>query len=253
MRRDNALAAVLTCMACVGCRAVVLSGLDEAQAGEAVRALDAARIAAHAERETGAATSQAAFRVEVPQTELAQALSALQAAGLPRRAPSGLDTLEQGAGLITTPEEERGRLEAARAAELSRSLSRLPGVLDARVHVSQAAPRNALDREPAAAKAGVLLVRAHGAAPLPEDRVRALVAAGIPALSPEAVTILQVEAPVAASRPSAMVAVGPLSVSRGSAATLRAWLGAALVVNLLLAAALIAVVARKRAGLRSGS
>jgi type III secretion protein J len=256
MPRNDALASVLGCVACVaclGCRVVVLSDLDEAQAGEAVLALDAVHIAAYAARETGGDGSGPAFRVEVPRTDLAQALSALRAARLPREEPAGLDALERTAGLLATPEEELGRLEAARAAELSRSLSRLPGVLEARVHAARATSRSALDHEARPASAGVLLLRAHGAPPIAEDAVRALVAASLPDIRPEAVSVLQAEAPRVPARAGRMVAVGPLSVARESAGTLRAWLAGILLVNVLLATALIVAVARKRATERGHS
>lgn len=244
MRRGIALAAVVSCLG-LGCRAVVLTGLDEAQAGEAVAALDAARIAARAEREPGADGN--AFRLEVPEAEVARALAALHSAGLPRRAPVGLDALERGAGLVPTPEEERGRLATALAGELSRSLSRLPGIVEARVHVSPPAARTPLDQAPARPTAGVLLLRAHGAAPVPEKGVRELVAAALVGLRPEAVAIVQAEVPRTQARQPTVVAVGPISVARESAGPLRALLAGALLLHALLAAALIAVVARRRA------
>jgi type III secretion protein J len=244
MRRAIALAAVVGCLG-LGCRAVVLTGLDDAQAGEAVAALDAARIAARAEREPGA--DRDAFRLEVPQAEVARALAALHAARLPQRPAAGLDALERGAGLVPTPEQERGRLALALAGELSRSLSRLPGVVEARVHVSPPAARTALDRAPGEPTAGVLLLRAHGAAPVPEPAVRELVAAAIAGLRPEAVAIVQSEVPRARVLRPTVVAVGPISVARESAGPLRALLAGALLLHAVLAAALIAVVARRRA------
>lgn len=228
----------------LACRAPVLSGLAEAEANDVVVTLGAAQIAAQKERD--ATGGPHAFRVEVPAAEVARALQALQAAGLPRREPSGLDALERGAGLVATPEEERARLDAATAGELARSLMRLPGVRDARVHLTHPARPAALDQAVTAPKAAVLLLRSPDAPPVPEESVRALLAAAIADLAPEAVAVVQAEASRAPARASEVVAIGPISVPRGSAHTLRALLAAALVLHLLLAAALIAVVARGR-------
>ena len=244
-RAARSLAAAVV-LAAAGCRATVLRGLDEAQADQVVAALDAARVAATKARDASADDASAAYRVEVPAAEVSDALRALQARGLPRPAPSGLDALEQSLGLVATPEEERGRLARAAAGELARSLMRLPGVLDARVHLASSGPATALDRPAAPSTAGVLLLRAARSEAVDEARVRALVAASVPGLTPAAVTVMQSEAAPAAPSPPRMTAIGPFSVAAGSAPQLRAVLVAALLLNLVLAGLLIAAVVGKR-------
>ena len=178
-------------------------------------------------------------------TRASATVAAAAAAAAPE--PSGLAALEQNTGLVATPEEERARLDAATADELARTLMRLPGVRDARVHLTQSARRVALDAVVTPSKAAVLLLREPGAPPVPEAGVRALVAAAVASLPPEAVTVVQTEAARRPAPPaSQLVMVGPFSVQRSSAGALRAALVGGLVLHLVLAAALIAIVARGR-------
>jgi flagellar biosynthesis/type III secretory pathway M-ring protein FliF/YscJ len=86
---------------------------------------------------------------------------------------------------------------------------------------------------------------------VPEQAVRELVAASVTGLRPEAVAIVQAERPHMPAPQPGVVAVGPISVARESAGTLRAMLAAALLLHVLLAAGLIVVVARSRARWRA--
>ena len=227
-----------------GCRAAVLSELDERQANEVVVALDAARIAAHKERM--ASGGHDAFVVEVPSAEATAALRVLQAKHLPRSEPSGLEALDAQAGLVATPAEEQARWAAATAGELTRSLLRLPGVVDARVHLTPAASPRQLDDAPEAPKVGVLLLREASAPPTDERAIKALVAAAVPALAQERVTVVQLQARNEPSAERKASQVGPFSVQASSARALRATLGAAFALNLVLAVVLVVFVARLR-------
>jgi type III secretion protein J len=228
-----------------GCDSVVRGGLSEAQANQVLVALDQAAISGRKHTEPGAGDPR--FRVEVPAAELTAALRVLQEQNLPLPDPPAGDQLLQASGLIATPDEERARLAAATSNELARSLAHLAGVVDARVHLSLPRTLHVLDAQPETARAGILLVRAHGTPAIDEHAVRTLAAAAVNGLSADAIAIVQTEAPPQAPTIAATARIGPFSVRRESAPLLRAVLALALLLDIALAIALIWAVRRKRA------
>jgi type III secretion protein J len=228
----------------VGCQATLREGLSEEQANQIAVALDEAGIVSSKERAPGAQASS--FAVRVAQGDVAGALRALERADTPHSEPSGFNTLLAEPGLLMTPREERARWAAATSGELARSLGRLPGIVDARVHLALADAPVALDEAPAQPKASVLVRREAEAAPVPEAQVQALVAGGVEGLVPERVTVIQSSVPARARVTAGLVRVGPIEVTSRSVAALRAVLGTALALDVVLAAALIALVYRRR-------
>lgn len=241
MERWLAAAGVLWLVA--GCDAVVRSELSETQANQIVVALDRAAIAA---RKVAGGQGRS-YRVEVASSELNAALRVLDRNGLPAaEAPSTAELLRP-SGLVATPEEERARLSAASAGELARSLERIEGVANARVHLVLPSAARPLDAPVPPAQAAVLLVRRAGGPAIDEQAVRALVAAAVSGLTPNAVAIVQTQATPVTETAVSTVRVGPFSVRRESAPLLRGVLAATLVLDIALAAALIWTVRRKRA------
>ncbi len=163
-----------------------------------------------------------------------------------RTESSNFDNLQTEPRLLMTPREERTRWAAALSVELARSLERLPGVIDARVHLALPDAPLALDQPQPPGKAAVLLRREHGASPAAESHVRALVAGAVEGLAPNQVAVVQTSARAPSPAAPALVQLGPIEVTRRSSAALRAVLGSALALDLVLAVALIAVVYRRR-------
>jgi type III secretion protein J len=228
-----------------GCDSVVRGGLSEAQANQVLVALDQAAISGRKQPEPSAGAPR--YRVEVPSAELTAALRVLQERSLPVAEPPSSDQLLQPSGLIATPDEERARLAAATSNELARSLSRFAGVVDARVHLVLPSALHPLDAAPEPPRAAVLLVRAHATPAIDQRAARALVAAAVTGLPPDAIAIVQTEAPPQAPIVAATARIGPFSVRRESAPLLRAVLALALLLDIALAIALIWTVRRKRA------
>jgi len=170
----------------------------------------------------------------------------LEAQGLPRPVQPGFDELFRETGVLATPGEERARVIAASAGELSRSLEHLPGVVTARVHLAIPDSQTALDAKPVPMSAAVLLQRQSGLAPIAEGPVRELVASAIDGLDASRVTIVQVAARAAEDGPPSLARVGPFTVGAASATGLRSVLGGALALDLLLAVALITLVRQRR-------
>ena len=147
-----------------------------------------------------------------------------------------------GGGWVETPAEERARTATRLSRELSHSLALLPGVADARVHVTLAAGMRSVPETLARPAASVLLVRSNDA-PLgtgPEE----LVAGAVPGLTPSQVRIVETTRPQAPPRPK-LARLGPIVVAQSSLGTLRTWLGVALLVQIVLALAVLRPLASK--------
>jgi type III secretion protein J len=239
MRRLVALAVLaLVTVGAAGCGVGLLHGLDEAQANEVVAALDRAGIAA----DKAGDDAQGRWKVVVPRGEMARAVAVLEARSLPRRPVKGVaEAFADGAGgLFPSAAAERARLEASLAADLERTLERLPGVRTARVHLVLPPddPLRGDDAHPRPT-AAVLL---DAAAPIAagEAEVRRLVAGAVEGL--QAADVSVVVARGAADPPApALVGLGPLRVAAASRDLTVALGSAALVVVLALALAVVAL------------
>jgi type III secretion protein J len=227
----------------VGCKTSIRGGLSERDANQIVVALDRVAIAATKVAESSGSADR--FQIEVTSSDVARALAVLEARKLPKAPPPGFAELYREPGLVATPREERTRWAAATAGELSRSLGRMQGVLEARVHLALPDAPRALDAEPVAPKAAVLIERRHGAQPIDESAVRALVAGAVEGLSAAQVTVVQSVADPEPRYAPSMVRVGPINVTAGSAGALKALLGGALGLDVVLAVALIAIVRQR--------
>ena len=234
----------------VGCKTTLRSGLSEHEANEIMLALDGAQIAASKVAAQGA--DRARFAVQVPAAEVAQALRVLEREKLPQAEAPGFEQLYAESSLVATPAEERARWAAATAGELSRSLERIAGVADARVHLALDTSARALDAPEPAAKASVLIRRRSGAAAVDEAAVRVLVAGAVDGLSPDRVSVLQALSDSGAPPKPSWVRVGPISVTRASTFALKALLGGALALDLLLAVTLVVLWRVHRRAQRNG-
>lgn len=237
-------ASLLLVFACVaGCDARLASDLTEAQANELIVALHASGIAAEKDLEKGA-RGEARYEVDVPEGEVGRALSVLASADLPRRDETGIDEAFAEGGLVPTATEERARLVAAIGGELARTIERIDGVVDARVHVALPEPREILlDETPPSSRASVLVKHRIDHAPPDVESIRAIVAGAVPSMDPASVAVLTVVAEPPPER-SALTHVGPFSVTRGSATLLKGVLVANLGLHVLLASLLVAVLRR---------
>jgi len=248
--RGGIPAAICVLTVCAGgsaacARVSVQTALPEEGANEVARALLQAGIPAEKSASPG---EEGRFAVEVPAADAARAFDVLRSAGLPRAEARGFAELYAGDRLVPTASEDRARLQAAMVGELSRSIESVEGVLSARVHLSLP------ERDPLADGAGAEPVRAsvlirHGALapPLDEGSVRRLVAGGVPGLTAENVAVVAVRhAPAASSTAQELPVVLGVRVDPSSAGTLRAMLGGMLAVSILLSAAVVGMVLRRR-------
>jgi len=158
---------------------------------------------------------------------------------IPAFAFVGLAAILSGA-LIPSVEDEQLERERAIADELAKTLELIPGVTEARVHV-HIAERGMLVRSPAKPGAvAVVRVDARG----PDERMlRDVLIAAVPGAAPDDVRVFVVTERV---DPVALVRVGPIEVTRATAALTRAVIAVAFFAIVVLAAGLIVAGLRLR-------
>lgn len=75
------------------------------------------------------------LKVMVDEKRFAQAMAALDDAGLPGQSFSNMGEVFKGNGLVSSPVQERAQMVYALSEELSHTVSQIDGILSARVHV----------------------------------------------------------------------------------------------------------------------
>ena len=124
--------AVLAALLVAGCdkEMTLHAGLEERQANLVMAALLDEGINCH--KTPG---EEGTWNVMVSEPKFAAAVNLLERKGLPRRAHQGIGEVFKKTGMISSPSEERIRFMDALAQDLSRTISMIDGVVDARVHV----------------------------------------------------------------------------------------------------------------------
>ncbi|MDR2721047.1 MAG: type III secretion inner membrane ring lipoprotein SctJ [Puniceicoccales bacterium] len=125
------LLAGVSCLLC-GCgKTDLLSNMDESQANDVISILQQANLAA-----TKRPGIEATWTVTIKDADrFSQAVELLKSKGFPKTDFNNLGKVFQKSGLVSSPLEERARLMYAMAESISETLSKIPGVLTARVHV----------------------------------------------------------------------------------------------------------------------
>jgi len=110
---------------------VLYSQLTESEANEMVARLYASNVSAEKIAET-----DGTFRVDTDKSSFSRAVAVLQAHGLPRERFQSLGEIFEKDGFVSSPLEERARLNYALSQEISRTISNIDGVILARVHLA---------------------------------------------------------------------------------------------------------------------
>jgi flagellar biosynthesis/type III secretory pathway M-ring protein FliF/YscJ len=192
-------------------------------------------------------TVKSSYRIEIGANSVEAALGALTTQAAPWQHD---DDVADDAPLVPTQSDQQLRAGRALGRDLARSIELLPGVLRARVHVSFPAPNLSLadPNGPVASAPSVaillLLTAAHTRAV--DEQVRTLVAGAVPGLPASAIAIVETVQSASSTHCAELARIGPVSVTRTSERTLKAWLGIALSVHMLLAATLLFSLSRPR-------
>jgi type III secretion protein J len=226
------LCATLALVAACSGRVELVAAVAEAEANEALAALLAANV--KAEKIPG---KEGMVGIHVAQSQVAQAVDVLKARGLPRERHAGMGEVFKKEGLISSPLEERARYVFALSQELSGTLSRLDGVIVARVHV--VLPERSPAGEETTPSSAAVFIKHHADASLDtvQPQIRRLVTNSIPGLSGERVSLVlvpaaadpQPAAPVVAAAERgdnwrlAAVLLALLAVAAGAGLAVLAW------------------------------
>ncbi len=196
-RIKSAVLSALAALTLAGCTGSVelLTAIPESDANEVIAALVNNGI--HAQKVPG---KEGMVGVKVDAPLAARAVDTLRVLGLPREQFSGMGQVFKKDGLISSPVEERARYLSALSQDLSATLSRIDGVLFARVHLvlPERGPANEADTPSSAA----VFIKHQKDIDLEllQPQVRRLVVNSIPNLAAERVSIVLV--PSQASRQS---------------------------------------------------
>jgi len=129
----------------------VYRDLKETEANELVAALQTAGI-----ESTKNAGEKEKWSVSVAQGDFARAVTVLRAEGLPRHDFESLGTVFKKEGFTSSPLAERARLNYGMSQELAQTISKIDGVVEARVHLAMPEP-DPLSREVKPASASVFV------------------------------------------------------------------------------------------------
>ena len=130
MKRLFGLIAAMLLLAGCDKETTLHSGLEERQANLVMAALLDSGIGCRK-----APGEEGTWNVLVSEGRFAEAVNLLERRGLPRRPRQGIGEVFKKTGMISSPSEERIRFMDALAQDISRTISMIDGVVDARVHV----------------------------------------------------------------------------------------------------------------------
>lgn len=242
--RFLAVGFLLLQLAACGSRVELLKDVSEAEANEALAVLLQAGISAG--KLPG---KEGVVSLDVEQSQVARAITILNAEGLPHERYAKMGDVFRKEGLISSPLEERARYLWALSQELSATVSQIDGVIKARVHV--VLPERSSGGDPAMPSSAAVFIK-HKAGYNLDDaipQVKRLVSNSIPGLSADKVTVVML---AASPKPAEPASGSPVPAMLGTMAgdgklanPYMVWGACAL---LLLVLALLGIYAWKRWG-----
>jgi len=253
------LCAALAVFLLSGCEVPIQHELTEREANEILVLLDASSIPAKKEKEEGGRT--VTWKISVPKAHAATAVRLLRENELPRERLPGVELFNRGS-LIPSATEERAMFLQALSGELSRTISTIDGVFDARVHINipQTDELAQPDVRPVVTASVLVKYRAYTEPgkkapppPVTEEQIQQLVSRAVQDLDPSKVAVVMTPA----AMPGGGETTGPnllnvmgINMAADSVNAFRAILGALVVVILALAGYIVYSKTRELRGAR---
>jgi len=197
-----------------GCRVDLYSDLSETEANEMMALLLKNNISCDK-----VAGEEKTWILQVDEAQTARALDILDAYGHPRQSFASMGELFKKEGLVSSPMEERVRFVYALSQELSHTISRIDGVLAARVHI--VLPENNPFAEKIVPSSASVFIKhrldSNVSTTIPQ--IKKLVVHSIEGLTYDKVTVVLFEAEEAATKspppPSSVLGIRVAPESRG--------------------------------------
>jgi len=169
-----------------GCESQELfSDLTETEANEIVAVLFSANLNAN----KSANKTGGSYTIYTDKTSFSEAVAVLRARGLPRERFESVGDVFQKDGFVSSPLEERARLNYAMSQELARTISNIDGVILARVHL--AVPKKAHLADSVEASSASVFVKHRADVDLSASvaKIKSLVVTGLENLPYDNVTV----------------------------------------------------------------
>jgi len=167
------------------------------------------------------------YVISVPKALVARSAQLLRENSLPRPQADGLHIFAKNKGMIPTATEERAMFVEALGGEVSNSLNRVPGILEARtiVMIPESNDLTQPDKKPVPTASVYIKFKADlDKSPISDEEVKNFVATAVPEMRKEGVTVLsrRAENPDKDLNPgNSLVFVLGIQVAQGSADTLK--------------------------------
>ena len=200
--KSKIFAIILFTASLVACNNQALySDLSEQEANEMVSLLFNAGVAA--EKTSGADKT---FSIAVPPENFSQSVELLRANGYPRNRFKSLGDVFQKEGFVSSPLEERARLNYAQSQELTKTIESIDGVVLARVHLALPKDDPLVDKQKPSSASVFIKHRRGIDLSSRESQIKALVVNSIEGLPYENITVaLFPSEPVSANKPITLV------------------------------------------------
>ncbi|MFM5540445.1 type III secretion system inner membrane ring lipoprotein SctJ [Aeromonas veronii] len=165
-----------------GCKSELYTRLDETEANEMLALLIYNQIPADK------ALDKEGVKITVAQERFVDAVEVLRQNGLPRRRTITMQELFPSGQLVSSPEQEKAKLNYLKSQQLEKMLGSMDGVILAEVSVAE--PQSQDGEPPAPTSAAVFIKYSPGLnLPTREAEIRALIRNGIPSLAPDRISL----------------------------------------------------------------
>lgn len=134
------MVAVLSLVVLAGCKVELNSKLDEQEANEMMSELMSGGV------QVSKKVLKDGVTLLVDEAQFSDAVQILSASGFPRRVFSTTSEMFSDQGLVASPLQEWARFNYAKAQELAQSISTIPGVVKADVHIASSRKQSAFEK-----------------------------------------------------------------------------------------------------------